>query len=111
MAIRMMQTILTHYSDMRHPSLGWAMKTARHSFPRAVALAIAPLMLGSCADLIEFRRDIGRLRSDLRANTQVLAQLSARVDEIERRQADAESAARQTQQNRPQAIETSSEKR
>jgi hypothetical protein len=105
MAIRIMQTILTHYNDMRQPSLGRAMKTARYSFPRAVALAIAPLMLGSCADLIEFRMDISGLRSDLHANTQVLSQLSARVDELERRQADAESAARQTQQDLSQAIE------
>jgi hypothetical protein len=105
MAIRMMQTILTHSNDMRHPALGRAMKTARHSFLRAVALAIGPLMLGSCADLIEFRTDIGRLRSDLHANTQVLSQLSARVDELERHQADAESAARQTQQDLSQAIE------
>jgi hypothetical protein len=105
MAIGMMQTILTHYNDMRHPSLEQAMKTARHSFLRAVALAIGPLMLGSCADLIEFRTDIGRLRSDLHANTQVLSQLSARVDELERHQADAESAARQTQQDLSKAIE------
>jgi hypothetical protein len=105
MAIRMMQTILTHLNDMPHPSLGQAMKTVRHSFPRAVTLAIAPLMLGSCAELIEFRTDIGRLRSDLHANTQVLSQLSARVDELDRRQADAESAARQTQQDLSQAIE------
>ena len=94
-----MQTILTHYNDMRHPSLEQAMKTARQSFLRAVALAIGPLMMGSCADLIEFRTDIGRLRSDLHANTQVLSQLSARVDELERRQANAESAARQTQRD------------
>ena len=105
MAIGMMQTILTHYNDMRHPSSGRAMKTARHSFLRAVALAIGPLMLGSCADLIEFRTDIGRLRSDLHANTQALSQLSARVDELERHQADTESAARQTQQDLSQAIE------
>jgi hypothetical protein len=105
MAIRMMQTILTHLNDMPHPSLGQAMKTVRHSFPRAVTLAIAPLVLGSCAELIEFRTDIGRLRSDLHANTQVLSQLSARVDELDRRQADAESAARQTQQDLSQAIE------
>jgi hypothetical protein len=105
MAIRMLQTILTHYNDMRHPALGWAMKTARHSFLRAVALAIGSLMLGSCADLIEFRTDIGRLRSDLHANTQALSQLSARVDELERQQADAGSAARQTQQDLSQATE------
>jgi hypothetical protein len=105
MAIRMMQTILTHYNDMRHPSLGRVMKTAWHSFLRAVALAIVPLMLGSCAELIEVRTDIGRLRSDLHANTQVLSQLSARVDELERRQADAENATRQTQRDLSQAIE------
>lgn len=62
-------------------------------------------MLGSCADLVEFRTDIARLRSDLQANSQVLSQLSARVDELERRQADAESVARQTHQDLSQAIE------
>jgi hypothetical protein len=105
MAIRMMQTILMHYNDMRHPSLGRVMTTAGHSFLRAIALAIAPIMLGSCAELIEVRTDIGRLRSDLHANTQVLSQLSVRVDELERRQADAENAARQTQRDLSQAIE------
>jgi hypothetical protein len=45
------------------------------------------------------------LRSDLHANTQALSQLSARVDELERRQADAASAARQTQRDLSQAIE------
>jgi K+-sensing histidine kinase KdpD len=62
-------------------------------------------MLGSCAELVEFRTDIIRVRSDLQANTQALAQLSATVAELERRQADAESAARQAQQDLSQAIE------
>jgi hypothetical protein len=81
------------------------MRTVRHRLPQIMALAIAPLILGSCADLIEFRSDIARLRSDLHANTQILSQLSARVDELERRQAATESASQQTQQELSQAIE------
>jgi hypothetical protein len=48
--------------------------------------------------------DIARLRADLHANTQTLSQLSVRVDELERRQADMESAVRQTQRELSQAI-------
>jgi len=81
------------------------MRIAQHALPRAVALAIASLMLTSCAELEEFRMDTALLRSDLHAQTQTLSQLSARVDELERRQADAERAARQTQQELSQAIE------
>jgi hypothetical protein len=81
------------------------MKTAQHRLPYAVALVIAPLVLASCAELGEYRTDIARLRSDLHANAQLLSQLSARVDELERRQAATESATRQTQQKLSQAIE------
>jgi K+-sensing histidine kinase KdpD len=81
------------------------MMTARHWLPYAVVLVIAPLVLASCAELGEYRTDIDRLRSDLHANAQLLSQLSARVDELERRQAAAESATRQTQQELSQAIE------
>lgn len=80
------------------------MRTARHWLPGAVALAITPLIWVSCAELGEFRMDIARLRADLHANTQTLSQLSVRVDELERRQADMESAVRQTQRELSQAI-------
>jgi K+-sensing histidine kinase KdpD len=81
------------------------MMTARHWLPYAVVLVIAPLVLASCAELGEYRTDIARLRSDLHANAQLLSQLSAQVDELERRQAAAESATQQTQQELSQAIE------
>ena len=90
---------------MCHMSYEHAVRTVWYRFLQAVALAITPLMLGSCAELIEFRTDIARLRSDLQANTQALSQLSARIDELERRQAAAESTTRQTQQDLSQAIE------
>jgi hypothetical protein len=104
-AFRAMQTLLTNFWSMRHTSLEHAMRAVRHRLPRIMALAIAPLILGGCADLIEFRSDSARLRSDLHANTQILSQLSARVDELERRQAATESASRQTQHELSQAIE------
>src|SRR5919108_4328106 len=103
--MRTMQAILTNSWCMRHLSLARALRTARQSLPCAVALAIAPLILASCAELGEFSNDIARLRSDLQANTQTLSQLSARVDELERRQAGMESATRQTQQDLSQAVE------
>jgi hypothetical protein len=85
-------------------SLAHAMRSLWHTLPYAVALAIAPLTLGNCTDLIEFRTPIARLRADLHDNTQVLSHLSERVDELECRHADAESAVRQTQQDLSQAM-------
>jgi SmpA / OmlA family len=99
-----MQTILTHSWYMRHPLFGRAMRTIWCVLSHAAALAIAPLILASCAELGEFSNDITRLRSDLQANAQTLSQISARVDELERRQADMESTTRQTQQELSQGL-------
>ena len=104
-AMRVMQAILTSRCSLSYVSLEHAMTSVWQKLPHAVALAIALVMLGSCADLSEFRTDIAHLRSDLHANTQVLSQLSARMDELERRQGEAESDVRQTQQDLSQAIE------
>jgi TolA-binding protein len=80
------------------------MRTIWCVLSHAAALAIAPLILASCAELGEFSNDITRLRSDLQANAQTLSQISARVDELERRQADMESTTRQTQQELSQGL-------
>jgi hypothetical protein len=69
-----------------------------------MALAIAPLALGSCAELVDLRTDIARLRSDLHTNTETLAQLSARVDDLERRQVATDDTMRQKQQELTQAV-------
>jgi hypothetical protein len=90
---------------MHNPALAPIMRIVRHWLPHAVVLAVTLLVLASCAELGEYRTDISRLRSDLHANAQLLSQLSARVDELERRQAATESATRQTQQELSQAIE------
>ena len=105
MAIRMMQAILTSRCSLPHMALEHAMTSVWQKLPQAGALAIALFILGSCAELSEFRTDIAHLRSDLHTNTQVLSQLSARIDEIERRQGEVEGAARQTQQDLSQAVE------
>jgi hypothetical protein len=105
MAVGVTPTMLTSRSSMPGRSFVRRLKTGRYRSPQVVALVIALLMLGSCAEMGEFRTDIARLRSDLQANTQTVAQLSARVDALERRQIEAESAARQTQQDLSQAIE------
>ena len=105
MALRVMQAIFPSCCSLSHMSLEHVMTSVWQKLPHAMALAIALVILGSCADLSEFRTDIAHLRSDLHANTQVLSRLSARMDEIERRQGEAESAARQMQQDLSQAIE------
>ena len=105
MAMRTMQTSVTNHWDNRRTSLGHVLRTAQHRLAYVVAVAIAPFLLGSCAELMEYRTDITQLRSDLQANTQLLTQLSARVDAFERRQADTESTARQMRQELSQAIE------
>jgi SmpA / OmlA family len=105
MAVRVIPSMLMSRSSVPGRSFVHRLKTGGYRSPQMVALVIALLMLGSCAEIGEFRTDIGRLRSDLQANTQTVAQLSARVDALERRQIEAESAARQTQQDLSQAIE------
>jgi outer membrane murein-binding lipoprotein Lpp len=104
-ALRTLQTGMTNSWPMRHPAVRQGMKTGWHLRPYVVALAIAPLLLAGCAELGEFRMDIARLRADLHATTQTFSQLSARVDELERRQVDMESTARQTQHELSQAID------
>jgi len=104
-AIQTMQTNLTNHWYNCHTSLGRVLRTARHRLPHAVAVAVAPFMLASCAELMESPTHISHLRPDLQANTQLLSQLSARVDELERRQAATESTAWQMQQELSQAIE------
>jgi uncharacterized protein YhaN len=77
----------------------------RHWCPRTILLAIIPLVVGSCAELVDVRMDLARLRADLNTHTDALSRLSARVEALERRQATVDSATRQTQQELTQAIE------
>jgi K+-sensing histidine kinase KdpD len=100
-----MQTSLTSHWYNRHISLGRVMRMPRHRLAYVMAVTITPLMLGSCAELMDSRSDITSLRSDLQANAQLLSQLSARVDALESRQTNTESTARQMQQELSQAIE------
>jgi hypothetical protein len=104
-ASRLLQAIVTSRCSLSSVSFEQAMSHVWHKLPHAVASVSALVMLGSCADLSEFRTDLAHLRSDLHANTEVLSQLSARMDALERRQGEAESAARQTHQDLSQAIE------
>jgi hypothetical protein len=103
-AIHTMQTVLTNSWRVRHPPFGRGMTSVWYWLLRAMALAIAPLVLGSCAERLTLQTDIARLRSDLHTNAEILAQLSARVDELERRQVATENTVRQTQQELTQAV-------
>jgi hypothetical protein len=70
-------------------------------------MALASLAVGlvSCAAWWDLSADITRLRSDLNANAEALAKISARVDELERRQSGPDRVSAQTQQELTQAIE------
>jgi hypothetical protein len=103
--MRTMPTSPTHHRDKRCTSFRKILKTARHRLPCVVTVAIVPLLLGSCAELTEYRADLTQLRADLLANNQFLTQLSARVDALENHQANTESTVRHTQQELSQAIE------
>lgn len=105
MAIQTMQTVLVQPRSMRHPPLQRHARTGWCWLNRAMALVIAPLVLGGCAELMDFRADIARLRSDLHTNTETLSQLAARVNELERRQVATDNTVRQTQQELTQAVE------
>jgi hypothetical protein len=104
MAIHTMQTILTNSGRGHHLPFGRAPMRVWHWLPRAMALAITPLALGSCAELVDLRTDIARLRSDLHTNTETLAQLSARVDDLERGQVATDNTMQQKQQELTQAV-------
>ena len=102
MAIRVRQALVTSRCARSDVSFAQAVTRVWPTLSATVALASALVLLGSCADLSEFRTDIARLRSDLHATTQVL---SARMDELERDQGEVESVARHTQQDLSQVIE------
>jgi hypothetical protein len=79
--------------------------TASAGLPRVTALVIAALGLVSCAEFTPSPPDVSRLQADLRANSELLAQLSARVDQLERRQSVPDHPSGQTSQEFTQAIE------
>jgi hypothetical protein len=104
-AIQTRQTILTNRWQAPHLRFGRGMRTTWHWLPSVVALAITPLVLGSCTGLIESRTDIAHLRADLHATTETLLQLEARVDELGRRQVASDKTVGQMRQELSQAIE------
>jgi hypothetical protein len=99
MAFRTMQTGFANHWRIRHTPLGRGLRTIGHWLPRAIALLITPLLLGSCAGVGDLRTDLASLRADLSTHTAALSQLSARVDELEQRQAATDRTVRQTQQD------------
>jgi hypothetical protein len=70
-----------------------------------MALAMASLLLASCAEFGSLRSDVSHLRTDLHTTRETLSQLSARLDELERRQVTMDTAVRQTHAELTQAVE------
>ena len=103
--LRVRQALVTSRCARSAVSFAQAVTRVWPMLPAAVALASALVLLGSCADLREFRTDLSHVRADLHATTKGLSQLSARMDALERRQVEAESAVRHTHQDLSQAME------
>jgi hypothetical protein len=61
--------------------------------------------LVSCAEFTPLPADISRLQADLHTNSETLTQISARVDQLERRQSIPDHPSGQTSQELTQAIE------
>jgi hypothetical protein len=70
-----------------------------------MAIVIVALGLVSCAEFTPLPPDISRLQAELRANSELLAQVSARVDQLERRQSIPDHPSEQTSGELIQAIE------
>jgi hypothetical protein len=66
--MRRMPSIVNH-SGRRRTRLWQGMRSAGNWLPRAAAVIVALLVLGGCAELVDLRTDIARLRSDLHVNT------------------------------------------
>jgi len=60
-AIRVRPALVTSRCSLASVSCEQAMTRVWHKLPHAVALASALVLLGSCADLSEFRTDLARL--------------------------------------------------
>ena len=69
-----------------------------------MACALLALGLVSCAEFTPAPADIGRLQADVHTNSETLAQISARVDQLERRQSSSDLPSGQSSQELTQAI-------
>jgi hypothetical protein len=105
MTTRTVQTMSLHYGRIRRATVTWAATTASSGLSYVIAFIILALGLVSCAEFTPLRADISRLRADLHTNSDILAQISARLDQLERRQSIPDPASGQTSQELTQAIE------
>jgi hypothetical protein len=99
------QTMSPKHGGVRRAAASRTTTTAGAGLPSVMALVIAALGLVSCAEFTPLPPDISRLEADLRTNSELLAQLSARVDQLERRQSVLDHPSGQTSQEFTQAIE------
>jgi SmpA / OmlA family len=105
--------MITHTVQAASPKHGGVCRTtarrtatiASAGLPHVIALVIVALGMVSCAEFTPLPSDINRLQADLRANSELLAQISARVDQLERRQSISDHPSGQTSHELAQAIE------
>ncbi len=99
------QTMYTNHWRVHRTALARGATAVSACFLHVMALVVLSLGAVSCAELTNLQDDIAGLRADLHAHNETLAKISARVDELERRQSISEHVSGQMLPEVTQAIE------
>jgi hypothetical protein len=105
MTTQTVQTMSPNYGRVRRAAVRQTATVASSGLSHVIALVILALGLVSCAEFTPLPADISRLQADLHTNSETLTQISARVDQLERRQSIPDHPSGQTSQELTQAIE------
>jgi hypothetical protein len=105
MRTRTVQTMSPNRGRVRRTTVTRLATTASSGVSHLMAFVILGLGLAGCAEFTPLPADVSRLQADLRTNSETLAQISARVDRLERRQSIPGHPSGQTSQELTQAIE------
>jgi hypothetical protein len=105
MTTQTVQTMSPNHGRVRRAAVRQTATVTSSGLSHVIALVILALGLVSCAEFTPLPADISRLQADLHTNSETLTQISARVDQLERRQSIPDHPSGQTSQELTQAIE------
>jgi hypothetical protein len=105
MTTQPVQTMSPNVGGVRRTTATRTATTASAGLPHAMALVVLALGLVSCTEFTPLPPDIRRLQAELHTHSETLAQISARLDQLERRQSIPDHPSEQTSQELIQAIE------
>jgi hypothetical protein len=105
MTTQTVQTMSPNHGRVRRAAVRQTATVASSGLSHVIALVILALGLVSCAEFTPLPADISRSQADLHTTSETLTQISARVDQLERRQSIPDHPSGQTSQELTQAIE------